>query len=163
MRDSPRVSTVFTRPFRVASSPYSARKIETLVLWEAVIIGKLTTLMTGFLAAGMIAGIFVRPLLVPWALASVLFLVNYAVSLIFLKAIARLSTAAAAGLALFSFFLRFGLLGLSLVAVALALPQYLLATAICFLLVYTLFMALEIAVGIKGRSVQGPPAAGGEA
>jgi hypothetical protein len=119
--------------------------------------------MTVLIAAGMVAGIIVRPLLVPWLLASGLFIVNYAVSLIFMRAIVRLSTSAAAGVALVSFFMRFGLLGLALVGVALALPEYFLTTAICFLLVYTLFLGFEITVGLKGRSGQGQPTAGGEA
>ena len=84
------------------------------------------------------------------------------VSLFFMKAITRLSTAAAAGVAVMSFVIRFGLLGLALVGVALALPEYFLTTAICFLLVYTLFLVFEIAVGLKGRTVSSPPAAGGE-
>lgn len=117
-------------------------------------------MMTAFLAAGMVAGIFVRPLLVPWLLASGLFLLNYSLSLIFMRAIPRLSTGAAAGVALLSFFLRFGLLGLALIGVALGLKQYFVTTAICFLLVYTLFLGFEIAVGVKGRTV---PNAGGEA
>ncbi|MHB0867679.1 MAG: hypothetical protein ACYC6B_06390 [Thermoleophilia bacterium] len=116
-----------------------------------------------FLAAGMVAGIFVRPLLVPWSLASCLFLVNYAVSLLFMRAIPRLSTSAAAGVAVMSFFMRFGLLGLALIGVALALKEYFLTTAICFLLVYTLFLGVEIAVGLKGQTVAKAPAAGGEA
>ncbi len=116
-----------------------------------------------FLAAGLVAGIFVRPLLVPWLLASGLFIANYFISLLFMRAISRLTTAAAAGVALVSFFLRFGLLALALVAVALALPQLFLTTAICFLLVYTLFLGLEIVVGLKSRAVPKSPAAGGEA
>ena len=118
--------------------------------------------MMVFIAAGLAAGVIVRPLLVPWALASCLFLLNYSISLVFMKAIPRLPTAAAAGVALVSFFLRFGLLALALIGVALGLRQYFLTTAICFLLVYTLFLGLEIAVGLKGRSVSGSTAAGGE-
>ena len=116
--------------------------------------------MTAFLAAGMVAGLIVRPLLVPWMLASGLFLLNYSVSLIFMRAIPRLSTSAAAGVAVLSFFLRFGLLALALTGVALGLRDYFLTTAVCFLLVYTLFLVFEIAVGLKGRAV---PQAGGEA
>ena len=123
---------------------------------------KLTTILMLFLATGLVAGIFIRPLLVPWLLASCLFIANYAISLFFLRAINRLSTGAAAGIAIMSFIIRFGLLGLALVTVALTLPQYFLTTAVCFLLVYTLFLGLEIAVGIKGRAVSSPPAAGGE-
>ena len=119
--------------------------------------------MMVFLAAGLVAGIIVRPLLVPWLLASGLFLANYSISLLFMRAIPRLSNAAAAGVAVMSFFIRFGLLGLALLGVALGLPEYLLTTAICFLLVYTLFLVFEIAVGLKGRPVSDPPAAGGEA
>lgn len=130
---------------------------------EAMIVRKLTTLMMVFLAAGLVAGMIVRPLLVPWLLASCLFLVNYSISLLFMRAIPRLSNAAAAGVAVMSFFLRFGLLGLALVGVALGLPEYLLTTAVCFLLVYTLFLIFEIAVGLKGRPVTESPAAGGKA
>lgn len=120
--------------------------------------------MMAFLAAGMAAGFLVRPLLVPWILASGLFLLNYSISLFFLRAIPRLSTSAAAGVAVVSFLLRFGLLGLALIGVALALKQYFLITAICFLLVYTLFLVFEIAVGVKGqRAVSHPQAPGGEA
>jgi len=128
-----------------------------------MIVRKLTTLMMVFLAAGIVAGIIVRPLLVPWLLASCLFLANYSISLLFMRAIPSLSNAAAAGVAVMSFFIRFGLLGLALVGVALALPEYLLTTAICFLIVYTLFLAFEIAVGLKGRPpIPDSPAAGGE-
>lgn len=108
--------------------------------------------MMGLLAAGMLAGIFVRPLLVPWLLASGLFLVNYALSLIFFKAMSRMTASAAAGVAVLSFVMRFGLLGLALVGVALGLKEYFLRAAICFLLVYTIFLVLEIAVGLKGRA-----------
>jgi hypothetical protein len=119
--------------------------------------------MTVFMAAGLVVGYFVKPLLVPWALSSGLFCVNYFLSILFLRAMPRLTSSAAAGVAVLSFVLRFGLLGLALVGVALALPERLLATAVCFLLVYTLFMVLEIAVGIKTRTVSQSPAAGGEA
>ncbi len=129
---------------------------------EAPIVRKLTTLMMVFLAAGLAAGIFVRPLLVPWLLASGLFLANYSIQIFFMKAISRLSTAAAAGVAVTSFIMRFGLLGLALVAVALTLREYFLTTAICFLLVYTLSLGFEIALNLKGRAVSSPPAAGGE-
>lgn len=119
--------------------------------------------MMGLLAAGMLAGIIVRPLLVPWLLASGLFLVNYVLSLIFLKAMSRLSSSAAAGVAVLSFVIRFGLLGLALIGVALGLKEQFLTTAICFLLVYTLFLVLEIAVGLKGRPATESTTAGGEA
>ena len=59
-----------------------------------------------------------------------------------------------------SFFLRFGLLALALTGVALALREHFVTTAICFLLVYTLFLVFEIAVGLKGRAM---PHAGGKA
>jgi len=118
--------------------------------------------MLVFLAAGMVAGIFVRPLLVPWLLASCIFMANYSISLLFSRAIYKLSVPVAAGVAIMSFVIRFGLIGLALIAVALALKEYFLTTAICFLLVYTLFFALEIAVGIKGRAVSSPSATGGE-
>ncbi|MEK6536175.1 MAG: hypothetical protein AABZ63_01675 [Actinomycetota bacterium] len=125
-----------------------------------MIVRKLTTVMMVFIAAGLVAGIFIRPLLVPWLLASSLFILNYSLSLLFMRPISRLAAGAAAGVALVSFFLRFGLLGLGLIAMALALPEYFLTTAICFLLVYTLFMGLEIAVGIKGRAARGPVSSG---
>lgn len=128
-----------------------------------MIVRKLTTVMMVLIAAGMVAGIFYRPLLVPWLLSSALFILNYSLSLLFMSPISQLATSAAAGVALLSFFLRFGLLGLGLIAVALALPEYFLTTAICFLLVYTLFLGLEIAVGIRGNTVPDQPAAGGEA
>lgn len=126
------------------------------------IVSKLTTLMMVFLAAGVVAGLAYRPLLVPWLIASCLFIVNYFVSMLFMRGATRLSTGAAAGVAITSFFLRFGLLGLALITVALTLRDQFLATAICFLVVYTLFLGLEIAVGLKGRAVSNPPAAGGE-
>jgi len=119
-------------------------------------------MMMVFLAAGLVAGIFIRPLLVPWLLASCLFLVNYALSLFFTRALTRLSTAAAAGVAVLSFGIRFGLMGLALIVVALTLKDSFLMTAVCFLLVYTLFLGLEIAVGLKGRTTAGPSASGGE-
>lgn len=115
------------------------------------------------LGIGIVSGIFIHSLMVPWLLASALFIVNYILSLFFLGPIARLGTSAAAGLAVVSFMLRFGLLGLGLVAVALALPEYFTVTAICFLVVYTVFFALEIAVGVRGRKAASPPAQGGEA
>ena len=118
--------------------------------------------MMVFLAAGLAAGVVVRPLLVPWLLASCLFILNYTISIFFMRAIPRLSTAAATGVALVSFFLRFGLMAIGLVGVALGLREYFLTTAICFLLVYTLFLGLEIAVGLKGRPVSNPTATGGE-
>lgn len=124
---------------------------------------KLTTLIAAFFGIGLLAGMIYRPLLVPWLLAAGLFLINFAISLLFLKAMARLKTSAAAGVAVISFLLRFGLLGLGLLAVALALPDHFLATAICFLVVYTVFFALEIFMGVKGRGMVRPPAAGGEA
>ncbi|MBE0430021.1 MAG: hypothetical protein IBX61_09170 [Thermoleophilia bacterium] len=116
--------------------------------------------MTAFLAAGLGAGLVVRPLLAPWILASGLFVLNYSVSLFFMRAIPRLSTSAAAGVAVLSFFLRFGLLGIALVGVALGLREYFMTTAVCFLLIYTLFLVFEIAVGLRGRTVISP---GGEA
>jgi hypothetical protein len=128
-----------------------------------MIVRKLTTLMMVFLAAGLVAGMIVRPLLIPWLLASCLFLANYFLSMLFMRAIPKLSNAAAAGVAVMSFFIRFGLLGLALVGVALGLPEYFLTTAICFLLVYTLFLVFEIAVGLKSRPVTDSPVAGGEA
>ncbi len=123
----------------------------------------MTTLIAAFIGIGFLAGMFYRPLLVPWLLASGIFLANYALSLVFFKAMTRLSSSAAAGVAVISFMLRFGLMGLALLAVAMALPQYLLATAICFLVVYTFFFAIEISMGIRGRRAVSPPAAGGEA
>ncbi len=114
------------------------------------------------LASGMLAGILYRPLLVPWLLASGLFLFNYAASLLFLKGMTRLGTGAAAGLAVVSFLLRFVLLGASLVAVALVWPDRLVMTAVSFLVIYTLFFALETAVNL--RSSKGDSTAqGGEA
>ncbi|MFA5802199.1 MAG: hypothetical protein WC911_06950 [Thermoleophilia bacterium] len=118
--------------------------------------------MMVFLAAGVVAGMLYRPLLVPWLLASGLFIVNYFVSMLFMNAATKLKTSAAAGVAVMSFFLRFGLLAIALVTVALTLPDEFLVTAICFLVVYTLFMGVEIAVGLKGRAISNPPATGGE-
>ena len=123
----------------------------------------MTTLIAAFIGIGFLAGMFYRPLLVPWMLASGLFFANYALSLIFFSAMTRLTTSAAAGVAVMSFMLRFGLMGLGLMAIAMALPEYFLATAICFLVVYTFFFAIEISMGIKGRKPASPPAAGGEA
>ncbi len=117
-------------------------------------------MMMVFLAAGLAAGIVVRPLLVPWLLASCLFIANYSISLLFSRAIPRLSVSAAAGVAVTSFLMRFGLMALALIAVALTLKEYFLTTAICFLLVYTLFLGLEIAVGLKSRTVSGGTAGG---
>lgn len=123
---------------------------------------KLTSLIAAFIGIGFFAGMFYRPLLVPWMLASGIFLVNYALSLLFFQAITRLSTSAAAGVAVISFLLRFGLMGLGLLGVALVLPEYLVATAICFLVVYTIFFAFELSMGVRGRKPASPPAAGGE-
>ncbi|MFA6001689.1 MAG: hypothetical protein WC828_06190 [Thermoleophilia bacterium] len=118
--------------------------------------------MMVFLAVGVIAGLIHRPLLVPWLLASCLFIVNYFVSMLFMNAATKLKTSAAAGVAVMSFFLRFGLLALALITVALTLRDQFLATAICFLIVYTLFMGVEIFVGLKGRAIANPPATGGK-
>ena len=120
-------------------------------------------MMMGFLAAGIVAGLIYRPLLVPWLVASCLFTINYFVSMLFMNAAANLKVGAAASVAIMSFFLRFGLLGMALVTIALTMRERFLATAICFLVVYTLFMGLEIAVGIRGRTITRPPATGGEA
>ena len=114
--------------------------------------GKLATMMTIVIAAGMLVGLLVHALLLPWLLSSAIFVVNYALSLLFLAPMARLQAGAAAGVAVLSFLIRFGLIGLGLLLVALALPQYFLATAICFLAVYSAFLLLEIFVGLKGRA-----------
>ena len=114
------------------------------------------------MAAGLAAGMVYRPLLVPWLLASCLIAVNFALSLLFVKAMSRLSTGAAAGVAVISFMLRLGLMGLGLVAVGVALPDYLLMTAICFLIVYTLFFALDIGANIRSRGAVEAPAQRGE-
>jgi hypothetical protein len=108
--------------------------------------------MASIFVLGLIAGIFIRPFLVPWLLASGLFLINFAFSLIFLAAMSNVKTTAAAGLAVVSFMIRFGLLGAGLLAVALILPEHLLITAVCFLAVYTIFFGIEIAIGIRGRN-----------
>jgi hypothetical protein len=123
---------------------------------------KLTTLLGALMAAGLGVGMVYRPLLVPWLLASGLIAVNFALSLLFLRAMAHLGTGAAAGVAVVSFMLRLGLMGLGLVAVAVALPDYLLMTAVCFLAVYTLFFALEIGSSVYGRG-SGSSAQRGEA
>lgn len=108
--------------------------------------------MAAVFVLGLIAGFFVRPFLVPWLLASGLFLVNFVFSLIFLAAMSHVKASAAAGIAVISFMVRFGLLGLGLVAVALTLPEHFLITAVCFLAVYTIFFGIEITIGIKGRT-----------
>lgn len=100
---------------------------------------------------GLAVGVFYRPFLVPWLLASALFLVNFVLSLFFLAAMSRVTTKAAAALAVVSFLIRFGLLGVGLLAVALALPEHFLVTAVCFLAVYTIFFGIEIAIGLRGR------------
>lgn len=108
--------------------------------------------MVALFVLGLIAGVIVRPFLVPWLLASGLFLVNFIFSLIFLAAMSHVKSSAAAGIAVISFMVRFGLLGLGLLAVALLLPDHFLVTAVCFLAVYTIFFGIEIAIGIKGRT-----------
>lgn len=115
-------------------------------------IGKLAALMTAVITIGLLLGLLVRPLFAPWALASAIFVLNYGMSLPFMPLIGRLNAAAAAGIAVISFLIRFGLIGLGLLLVALALPQYFVSTAICFLAVYTVFLGLEIFVGLKGRA-----------
>jgi len=117
----------------------------------------------GFVAIGIVAGLLYRPLLVPWLLASSLFIVNYFVSMLFMNAALKLQTGAAAGIAVMSLLLRFGLLGLALLAVALTVPEQFVATSICFLGVYTISLALEIFLGVRSRTVTRPPAAGGGA
>ncbi|RJQ46586.1 MAG: hypothetical protein C4534_02530 [Gaiellales bacterium] len=108
--------------------------------------------MAAIFVLGLAAGVLYRPFLVPWLLASALFLVNFAFSLIFLAAMSRVKASAAAGIAVVSFVVRFGLLGAGLLAVALALPQHFLVTAVCFLTVYTIFFGIEIAIGLRGRN-----------
>ena len=78
--------------------------------------------MMVFIAAGLVAGIFIRPLLVPWLLASSLFILNYSLSLLFMRPISRLASRRrrrGAG----EFFPPVRLLGLGLIAMALALPD----------------------------------------
>ena len=122
-------------------------------------------LMAAIFVLGLIAGIVFRSFLVPWLLASGLFLVNFLISLLFLAAMSHVKSGAAAGLALLSFVVRFGLLGAGLLTVALVLPEYLLVTAICFLAVYTIFFGIEIAIGLRGRNnmIQQTVNGGGEA
>lgn len=115
--------------------------------------GALLTLSAIIGLITLAAALFVHPLLVPWLLASLIFTLNYAISLLFLLAINRLKTTAAAGVAVLSFLMRFGLIGLGLLTVALALHDYFLATAICFLVLYTAFLGLEIFVNIKTRTM----------
>ncbi len=115
-------------------------------------VGKLATMMTAVIAVGLLLGLVVRPLFAPWALAAAIFAVNYGLSLPFMPLIGRVSAGAAAGVAVLSFLLRFGLIGLGLLLVALALPQYFVSTAICFLVAYTAFLGLEIFVGLRGRT-----------
>jgi hypothetical protein len=107
--------------------------------------------MAAIFVLGLVAGLIYQPLLIPWLLASGLFLVNLLVSIFFMAAMSRTKTSVAAGIAVVSFLLRFGLLGIGLVVVALALPEYFLVTAVCFLAVYTIFFGIEIAIGLKGR------------
>ncbi len=109
-------------------------------------------MMTAVIAVGLLLGLAVRPLLAPWALAAAVFILNYGLSLPFMPMIGRLSAAAAAGLAMISFLIRFGLIGLGLLLVALALPHYFVSTAVCFLVIYTAFLGLEIIVGLRGRT-----------
>lgn len=120
-------------------------------------------LMAVVFGLGLAAGLFYHPFLVPWLLASALFVANFGLSVIFFKGMTRMSTSAAAGLAVVSFMIRLGLLGLGLLAIALTLPDYLLVTAISFLVVYTFFFAFEISIGIRGRKIARHSAAGGEA
>lgn len=108
--------------------------------------------MATIFALGLAAGLFIRPFLVPWLLASALFLVNFVFSLVFLAAMSHVKTAAAAGIAVVSFIIRFGLLGAGLLTVALVLPEYFVITAVCFLAVYTIFFGIEIAIGFRGRN-----------
>lgn len=108
--------------------------------------------MASLFVLGLVAGIIYRPLLVPWLLASGLFLVNFVFSLLFLAVMSHLKTSAAAGLAVVSFLVRFGLLGAGLLAVAILLPEYFVVTAVCFLVVYTIFFGIEIAIGLRGRN-----------
>lgn len=117
--------------------------------WEA----KLTAAMAAVIGAGVVAGLLVPGLLVPWLLASSLFMVNLILFLVFFRFMARVGPAAAAGVAVLSFLFRFGVMGLGLALMALLLPGYFLAAAVCFLVVYTLFLGLEIAAGLKGRTV----------
>lgn len=125
--------------------------------------GKLVTVMAAVIGAGSGVGLFVRPVLVPWLLASLLFLVNLGLSLVFFRLLARFSPAAAAGLALLSLALRLGLVALGLLLAGWLLPAYFAATAVSFLVVYTLFVGLEIVMGLKLRPGTGAPVSGGGA
>ena len=124
-------------------------------------LGRLTTLAAVIVVVALAALLFVRQLLAPWLLASLILLANLGLSLLFMQAIRRLKAAAAAGVAVLSFLVRFGLIALGLLVVALALPDYLLSTAICFLAVYTVSLGLEIFVNLKAKTVAS--SAGGEA
>ena len=115
-------------------------------------VGKLASLMTVVIGVGLLVGVLDRPLFAPWALAAGIFAVNYGLSLPFMPLIARLNAGAAAGVAILSFLIRFGLIGLGLLLVALALPNYFVMTSICFLVVYTAFLTLEIFVGLRSRA-----------
>ena len=123
--------------------------------------GKMATLMAAVIGVGLLAGMFVRPLLVPWMLSAAIFIVNYGLSLLFLQSMGRLKAGAAAGVAVLSFLIRFGLIGMGLLLVALALPVYFMATALCFLVVYTVFVGLEVIVGLKYRDRDGRTASAG--
>lgn len=109
--------------------------------------------MAAIFVIGLVAGLIAGPVfLVPWLLSSGLFLVNFVLSLIFLAAMSRVKASAAAGIAVMSFMVRFGLLGVGLLAVALTLRDYFLVTAVCFLVVYTIFFGIEIVIGLRGRN-----------
>ena len=117
--------------------------------------GKIIVVMAAVVAAGVVAGLFNRPLLAPWLLSAALFAANLALSLVFFRVLARLSPAAAAGLAMLSLVLRLGLVALGLALVGWLLPGHFAATAVSFLVVYTIFVGAEIAMGLKARPQSG--------
>lgn len=122
--------------------------------------GRLALVMAAVVAAGLLMGLMAPVLIAPWLLAAVIFFVNYGLSLAAFRLTLRLGTAAAASMALAAFMLRLAFIGLSLVLVAVYLRDYFLATALSFLVLYTVYLGLEVAMSARQRPGGGPAAGG---
>lgn len=111
--------------------------------------------------AGLPMGLLAPVLAVAWLMAAAIFFINYALALASFRIALRLGAPAAAPVALAGFMLRLAFIGASLVLIAIYLRDYFLPTALNFLILYTVYLGLEVAMGIRQRTGSGP-AAGGE-
>lgn len=120
--------------------------------------GMVVLIMAAVVAAGLLLGLLARPLVEPWLLAAGIFFVNYFLSLASFRLAVRLSATAAAALALAAFLARLAFIGASLVLIAIYLRDYFLASAFSFLVLYTVYLGLEIAFSYRRRRSGEAPA-----